>query len=876
MNLKIVAAEQAASGQQVSVDELAQYLSQQTSLAQFHQTLPDEIQSVLAPYLGEGQNTYLNKLKSLVNSERWRVISSSTQSTPIAYKSAYYPHFQQDTLPPRATSPISESSAPELQYQYCVEICGDKATFSQRVGWAPVLASTSAEPALKKWLVTDTEWGQCLTAIAKTNVSRQLFFEARNTVMPLAVSDITLQERNTLVMDEAFMAVMPAVQFGDRLCLPTQGYYYHFVDGQLIQEYQILGNQKSGFCPTYSDATALSDDLRSPTPQSAIALFWRKAGVEVANQYLVYRLAKLTSEELAEVSADWLEHHGLAMNIADLLNAGAGIEQDNPRYHAPMSATYQHSGRLLHGTQMVALNNASAMSKGIPVVNLKPEKIFRIGVFFDGTGQNDKNDAYKEQRGNKSRTNVARLFAAYPQNKGESTKLYVSGVGTLDIEDDSQRPALIDAHQDETALEQAFGVDINHIPGLEAWLIATFGAAGYLGGLYAQGKTGAFYKWQSVLTQLKAQITDLIQSGDYEKITHLAFDVIGFSRGAALARHFVNAVYQGLPDYSLPLLEKVNDVAVFPNLRGDERAVQDSAGKGYHRDNSRGVSVRFVGLFDTVGSFYLAGNRDEGNFNLALEPTSAHTVLQIIAHDEYRKNFPLTSLARKGWLAENFHQEVFPGCHSDVGGGYPSDKQYAKQGLPEDLGMPVGSSYNRELVKSHLSTVNPAAFYYPGGSADRARFEQREWQQAQEQWGQTCLAQHQQYGEVKVKDRTLYYYRLQPISNALAGLALERMKQQGQACGIEWIERAYQENLTPDYQSDDLCQSIWQTLQARPLGGISTADWEVELNSHPQRYVHRSHDTIINPGYDTLGETLINSITTDGAGQPQRRVWDNE
>ncbi|WP_241810979.1 phospholipase effector Tle1 domain-containing protein, partial [Vibrio splendidus] len=74
-----------------------------------------------------------------------------------------------------------------------------------------------------------------------------------------------------------------------------------------------------------------------------------------------------------------------------------------------------------------------------------------------------------------------------------------------------------------------------------------------------------------------------------------------------------------------------------------------------------------MGLFDTVGSFYLAGNNDEGNFQLGLEPTMANTVLQLVAEHEYRKNFPLTSLSRDNWLPDNFHQEHFPGCHTDVG-----------------------------------------------------------------------------------------------------------------------------------------------------------------------------------------------------------------
>ncbi len=74
------------------------------------------------------------------------------------------------------------------------------------------------------------------------------------------------------------------------------------------------------------------------------------------------------------------------------------------------------------------------ISQTTPVLNVKKveEKILRIGVFFDGTGQNHLNDLYKETRGGvKSRTNVARLFEIYPLDDN-SNAIYVAGVGTVD------------------------------------------------------------------------------------------------------------------------------------------------------------------------------------------------------------------------------------------------------------------------------------------------------------------------------------------------------------------------------------------------------------------------------------------------------------
>lgn len=154
----------------------------------------------------------------------------------------------------------------------------------------------------------------------------------------------------------------------------------------------------------------------------------------------------------------------------------------------------------------------------MPVVNLRPEKIFRIGVFFDGTGNNDKNDAYKERRGSKSRTNVARLFAAYPQVPGESAAIYVSGVGTTDIESESLRAALIDAGEDESDPAQAFGVDSANIKGTEgiSFLLS-----------YLDGQNGAFYKWQVLLNGLRDIATD--PSLGYIDANHIVFDVMALA-----------------------------------------------------------------------------------------------------------------------------------------------------------------------------------------------------------------------------------------------------------------------------------------------------------------------------------------------------------
>ncbi|WP_272159118.1 phospholipase effector Tle1 domain-containing protein, partial [Vibrio algivorus] len=211
---------------------------------------------------------------------------------------------------------------------------------------------------------------------------------------------------------------------------------------------------------------------------------------------------------------------------------------------------------------------------------------------------------------------------------------------------------------------------------------------------------------------------------------------------------------------------------------GTESSDAFNPNQGYEVDSSKAVSVRFVGLFDTVGSFYLPGNQDNGQFKLALNPDCAQTVVQLTAYHEYRHNFPLTSLRQgNAPLPTNFYQEVFPGAHSDVGGGYPWQAQYNKTDLPPRYGVPTSSTYNLEEVVSKQQSLQALALNAQSGYEASSNVENK-LQQEQQQWSQESIRDYQQYGLVALEQGTLHYYRKQPISSALCGLAQERMKQQ--------------------------------------------------------------------------------------------------
>ena len=108
-----------------------------------------------------------------------------------------------------------------------------------------------------------------------------------------------------------------------------------------------------------------------------------------------------------------------------------------------------------------------------------------------------------------------------------------------------------------------------------------------------------------------------------------AVDIVGFSRGAAIAMSFANEIAAKRPD----------------------------------------VIIRFVGVFDVVGQFGLPGRFINAGHVLTL-PENVEICRHAMALDESRAFFPLTRLCdHKGNPAKTLVELWFRGVHSDVGGG---------------------------------------------------------------------------------------------------------------------------------------------------------------------------------------------------------------
>lgn len=276
------------------------------------------------------------------------------------------------------------------------------------------------------------------------------------------------------------------------------------------------------------------------------------------------------------------------------------------------------------------------------------EVTVRIGVFFDGTGNNRVNsqigadcqamaEVYgrahiKECGGRHSDpessysndlTNIAKLADLYRQqpkasNDGKGLNvyrsIYVSGVGTSS------------GGRDCRLSGQGFG----------------------------RGATGVVAKVSRGVRKIGAALKAFEADNPDCVIAALEFDIFGFSRGAASARHFANEVLKQAQGALAPILDQ-HKLPLAP---------------GFSWANGS-VRLKVIGLFDTVAA--VGGFSDLGNVgdavnrrvNLFLPPGCAQQVIHLVAADEHRRNFALNSV-QPHWPLEI----IVPGSHSDIGGGY--------------------------------------------------------------------------------------------------------------------------------------------------------------------------------------------------------------
>jgi hypothetical protein len=279
----------------------------------------------------------------------------------------------------------------------------------------------------------------------------------------------------------------------------------------------------------------------------------------------------------------------------------------------------------------------------------KVQVALRIGVFFDGTGNNADNSAMGLLCGAQ--------HPVEPQDLDASCKPYMSDPDSSYGNDITNIKKLMELYLAPPSLE---GEGLYKRASRKIYIDGIGTNAGakdnLIGAATGRGETGIEERVLKAFGDIQFIVKDLHQENPGCVISSLTFDTFGFSRGAAAARHFANEVIRGRQGPLAAVLD--HHVRVFSPTFVD-----------------REIRVGFIGLFDTVAA--VAGLANFGNISSAHAPgVKLHLdnkyfphVVHLVARDELRRNFALNSV-KPG------HTEItLPGVHSDIGGGYLADTE---------------------------------------------------------------------------------------------------------------------------------------------------------------------------------------------------------
>lgn len=333
--------------------------------------------------------------------------------------------------------------------------------------------------------------------------------------------------------------------------------------------------------------------------------------------------------------------------------------------------------------------------------DLKTPVDFTFGVFLDGTLNNMYNTEIR-QKVEESRTGKSNLtdptglspsINAEEIYRSKSSKKVFNNPssGESSFENDLSNPAILFKNYEAnfTTVFKVYteGIGTNSAPKQPG---ADLAKEDYKdddimqGPAFGMGSSGITDNVRKAIRDVASYILQNISKKN-NTVGTITFDVFGFSRGAAAARHFVHIVkhsaykptqyasgkdtiaVKDIHGYNVPnkyYNQLMPQFGLLGQLLNDEELY----------DLRTNVVVRFVGIYDTVphhGLFQWNDIKDLGLDSV----NKAEYVVHMVADDEHRANFSLADISsvakahpdsgNKGGMELHY-----PGVHCDVGGAY--------------------------------------------------------------------------------------------------------------------------------------------------------------------------------------------------------------
>lgn len=264
----------------------------------------------------------------------------------------------------------------------------------------------------------------------------------------------------------------------------------------------------------------------------------------------------------------------------------------------------------------------------------------RVSIFFDGTGNNLTADTANS--GDEEHSNVARLYRAH------------------------------------LARDPAQGLYPIYVPGIGTYFKEVHDEGGTKAGNASGAKGDARLDW--AMNQLDQAI-----AGTRDTV-HVA--LFGFSRGAALARAFARRLAKRCESrgglwflkeprrpirlYFMGLFDTVASVGLAASTRTSAVYALADLRAGLFKRSIGRASLPMIAVGDEPGVDPSPGFFD-GHASWASNlriPSMVERCVHMVAAHEIRNSFPLESLLDGASYPPRCEELVFPGVHSDVGGGY--------------------------------------------------------------------------------------------------------------------------------------------------------------------------------------------------------------
>jgi hypothetical protein len=292
--------------------------------------------------------------------------------------------------------------------------------------------------------------------------------------------------------------------------------------------------------------------------------------------------------------------------------------------------------------------NCTLTQKGAPSCTGQ----LNIGIFFDGTGNNKDIDYKNLKPSERKHSNVVKIFNTYPDRNDDGYfSYYIPGVGTPfpEIGDSGHALGGPFAWNGENRILWAFTRLLN---AAQRYVLNSILLDDEISARIAENMASimnpAFMR-RRVLRHWQETLASNLK-GKKPRVELINLSVFGFSRGAAEARAFCNWLFE--------VCEQVGGGWEFAGMP---------------------IRLNFLGIFDTVASVgipdslsntIMEGHQSWADNNMQIHPAIQQCVHFVAGH-EVRAAFPLDSVRVGGVYPGNAKEVMYPGAHSDLGGGYP-------------------------------------------------------------------------------------------------------------------------------------------------------------------------------------------------------------